>query len=136
MTPDDLIRRVDEKASLDFLARMVRHRSYSQSEGERKLAEFMAESMRAIGLDAELQPVDEGERVNAIGRWRGTGGGRSLMFNGHVDTNPVTEGWTVDPVGGEPLPDRLRQSRREHAAPVDQHTLDHGPSQQNSVLAS
>lgn len=99
MTPDDLIRRVDEKASLDFLARMVRHRSYSQSEGERQLAEFMAESMRAIGLEAGLQPV-EGERVNAIGTWRGTGGGHSLLFNGHVDTNPVTEGWTVDPVGG------------------------------------
>jgi acetylornithine deacetylase len=22
------------------------------------------------------------------------------MFNGHLDTNPVTEGWTVDPLGG------------------------------------
>src|SRR5262249_3258994 len=30
----------------------------------------------------------------------GTGGGASLMFNGHLDTNPVTEGWTVDPWGG------------------------------------
>jgi acetylornithine deacetylase len=28
------------------------------------------------------------------------GGGKSLLFNGHVDTNPVTEGWTVDPWGG------------------------------------
>ena len=99
MTPDELIRRVDERASLDFLAEMVRHRSHSQTEGERKLAEFMAASMTKLGLEAELTPV-EGERVNAIGRWRGTGGGRSLMFNGHVDTNPVTEGWTVDPVGG------------------------------------
>jgi acetylornithine deacetylase len=99
MTPDDLLRRVNERECLDFLAAMVRHRSYSQSAGERALAEFMAGSMTAIGLDAALTPV-EGERVNAIGRWRGTGGGRSLMFNGHVDTNPVTEGWTVDPVGG------------------------------------
>ena len=33
--------------------------------------------------------------------WRGTGGGSSLMFNGHVDTNPVSEGWTVDPWGGK-----------------------------------
>ena len=23
------------------------------------------------------------------------------MFNGHIDTNPVTEGWTVDPWGGK-----------------------------------
>jgi len=99
MTPDDLLRRVDDRACLDFVAQMVRHRSYSQTPGERQLAEFMASSMTAIGLDASLTPV-EGERVNAIGRWRGTGGGHSLMFNGHVDTNPVTEGWTVDPVGG------------------------------------
>jgi acetylornithine deacetylase len=99
MTPDELIRRVDEKACLDFVAAMVRHPSHSQTPGERKLAEFMAEAMRGIGMEAELAPV-EGERVNAIGRWRGTGGGRSLMFNGHVDTNPVTEGWTVDPYGG------------------------------------
>jgi len=99
MSPEDLIRSLDEKACLDFLSAMVRHPSHSQTPGERKLAEFMAESMRAIGLEAELTPV-EGDRVNAVGRWKGRGGGRSLMFNGHLDTNPVTEGWTVDPYGG------------------------------------
>jgi acetylornithine deacetylase len=79
---------------------MVKHKSYSQSDGERVLALWMAEQMRSIGLEAELTPV-EGERVNAIGRWRGSGGGKSLLFNGHIDTNPATEGWTVDPWGGK-----------------------------------
>jgi acetylornithine deacetylase len=91
--------RLDEKACLDFLSAMVRHKSYSQTEGERKLAEFMAGNMRSLGLEADLQPV-EGTRVNAIGRWPGAGGGKSLLFNGHLDTNPVTEGWTVDPWAG------------------------------------
>jgi acetylornithine deacetylase len=100
MKPEDLITRVDEKASLDFVAQMARHKSYSQTDGERVLAEFMLREMRALGLEAELTPVGEGDRVNAVGRWRGTGGGKSLMFNGHIDTNPVTEGWTVDPWGG------------------------------------
>jgi acetylornithine deacetylase len=99
MTHADLIHRIDEPACLDFLSQMVRHKSYSQSEGERALAGFMADAMRRIGLAAELQPV-EGERVNAIGRWQGAGGGRSLLFNGHIDTNPATEGWTVDPWAG------------------------------------
>lgn len=99
MIGDELLALLDEKACLDFLAQMVRHKSYSQSEGERALAEFMAARLREVGLEAELQPV-EGARVNAIGRWRGAGGGKSLLFNGHVDTNPVTEGWTVDPWGG------------------------------------
>ena len=71
--------RLDEKACLDFLSAMVRHKSYSQTEGERKLAEFMASSMRGLGLEAELTPV-EGTRVNAIGRWKGAGGGKSLSL--------------------------------------------------------
>ncbi|GAB4176696.1 MAG: ArgE/DapE family deacylase [Thalassobaculales bacterium] len=99
MTPQELIRRVDEKACLDFLAGMVRHKSYTQTPGERQLAAHMAGEMRKLGLEAALTPV-EGERVNAIGTWKGTGGGKSLLFNGHLDTNPVTEGWTVDPWGG------------------------------------
>lgn len=98
-SPLDLAARVDARACLDTLAEMVRHKSYSETPGERALAQRMVEIMQAIGLEAYLMPV-EGERVNAIGIWRGTGGGQSLLFNGHLDTNPVTEGWTVDPWGG------------------------------------
>lgn len=95
-----LIDSVDCAHSLDFLARMVRFKSYSNTPGELELARFMTDSMRGLGLEAELQQV-EGERRNAIGRWRGSGSGKSLLFNGHMDTNPVTEGWTVDPWGGK-----------------------------------
>lgn len=100
MTREELLRRIDAQACLDFVSAMVRHKSYSQTDGERHLAAFMADEMRALGLEAELTPV-EGGRVNAVGRWRGTGGGRSLLFNGHLDTNPVSEGWTVDPWEGK-----------------------------------
>jgi acetylornithine deacetylase len=100
MDRQKLIRSVDERASLAFLSRMAQFKSYSNTPGESELAEFMVQSMRALGLEAEPQPV-EGARRNAIGRWRGSGGGRSLLFNGHMDTNPATEGWTVDPWGGK-----------------------------------
>jgi acetylornithine deacetylase len=96
---DHLLASVSPRESLDFLARMIRFRSYSGTPGEGELARFMVDAMKGLGLEAFVQPV-EGGRVNAIGRWRGTGGGKSLMFNGHLDTNPVTEGWTVDPLGG------------------------------------
>jgi len=99
MDRDAILARLDEKASLEFLSAMVRHKSYSETDGERALARFMVERMREIGLSAELGPVP-GERFNAIGRLAGAGGGKSLLFNGHLDTNPVTEGWTVDPWGG------------------------------------
>lgn len=97
--PLTLAKSIDEKACLDLLSEMVRHKSYSETDGERALASRMVEIMRECGLEAELTPVDGG-RVNAIGRWKGTGGGNSLLFNGHLDTNPVGGGWTVDPWGG------------------------------------
>ncbi len=95
-----LLERVDEKACLAVLSRMAQRKSYTQTDGERAMVEFMAHEMRSLGLETELTSVP-GERINAVGRWRGTGGGKSLLFNGHVDTNPATEGWTVDPWGGK-----------------------------------
>jgi acetylornithine deacetylase len=95
----DLLQAVSPKDSLDFLAAMIRFKSYSGTPGEGELARFVVDAMQRLGLEAFLQEVEPG-RMNAIGRWRGTGGGKSLLFNGHLDTNPVTEGWTVDPWGG------------------------------------
>ena len=94
-----LLTRIDRKACLDFLSTMVKQKSYSETAGEIALTAWMVDRLRELGLEAELQRF-EGERANAIGRWKGSGGGKSLLFNGHLDTNPATEGWTVDPWGG------------------------------------
>ncbi|MGE7471022.1 M20 family metallopeptidase [Bosea sp. NPDC003192] len=100
MNPRDLIHTLDEKACLALLSDWVKHKSYSETEGEKALVHHVVGQMQAMGIEAEAQPFDDGRRANAIGRWKGTGGGKSLLFNGHLDTNPATEGWTVDPWGG------------------------------------
>ena len=43
------------------------------------------------------------DRPNVVGIWKGTGGGRSLILNGHIDTVPVEprDEWTHDPFGAE-----------------------------------
>lgn len=68
----------------------------------------MAEKMKRIGHESELAPFDGGKRQNALGIWRGTGSSaqatrtpKTLLLNGHLDTNPVPEGWTIDPLGEE-----------------------------------
>ncbi|MCA7000029.1 M20 family metallopeptidase [Dickeya solani] len=100
MTKEQLLQSIDTEFCLRFLANMVQHKSYSATDGERQLAEFMAGRMRELGLETQLTPVPGG-RLNAIGTLRGVGGGHSLLFNGHLDTNPVTEGWTLDPWEGK-----------------------------------
>jgi len=100
MPPRDLIHSLDEKACLALLSDWAKQKSYSETEGEKELVHHVVDQMKAMGIEAEAQAFDDGRRANAIGRWKGIGGGKSLMFNGHLDTNPATEGWTVDPWGG------------------------------------
>ena len=99
MTPQHTLPAIDEGACLDTLAEMIRHKSYSETEGELALVRWMVAEMERTGIRAEARPVPGG-RLNAIGRWGAAGGGGRLLFNGHLDTNPATEGWTVDPWGG------------------------------------
>lgn len=53
---------------------------------EGDVARAYHEVLNASGFDATLQPIGD-ERYNAIGRLQGVGGGKSLMFNGHLDTS-------------------------------------------------
>lgn len=48
-------------------------------------ANFLAEHMRAIGLEVKFQEISD-RRANAIGMLKGQGNGPTLMFNGHLDT--------------------------------------------------
>lgn len=99
MDSQRLLDGIDATAALEFLAAMIRFKSYSGEPGETECARFMVEQMNDLGMDGVLQHV-EAERYNAIGTLGGTGGGKSLLFNGHMDTNPATDDWTVDPWGG------------------------------------
>ncbi|KAF4125413.1 acetylornithine deacetylase [Geosmithia morbida] len=97
---------INEEECLDFLSRLIQHKSFSQTDGEIATTEFMAKSLAAIGLDTGIHKFDEGRRQNVIGTWKPTAGQRSLtaksiLFNGHLDHNPVSEGWTVDPWAGK-----------------------------------
>ena len=53
---------------------------------ELQMAEYMRGAFQQVGLNVTWQEVEEG-RANVVGRWTGTGDGKNLMFNGHMDTS-------------------------------------------------
>lgn len=87
----DVLRHVDENEVILLARKLCEFTSFS---GEEKgVAEYLAGYLAAQGMDVELQEA-EPDRPNVIARVPGSGGGPSLMFNGHLDIDPLPRGYT------------------------------------------
>ena len=73
----------------------------SPTGGELAMAEYMQNALRQLGLDVTWQEVEEG-RANVVGRWTGKGGGKNLMFNGHMDTSNTGQEEFLTGIGYKP----------------------------------
>lgn len=103
--------------AVDFLAQVVQAPSVQgQEAGAQKL---VADKLDALGLEVDVwEPAGE-ELVkhpyfcsprtsfegspNVVGIWKGEGGGKSLILNGHIDVVPAgdLEQWDDDPFSGK-----------------------------------
>jgi acetylornithine deacetylase len=99
--------------AITFLRELIAIPSVTGDEGA--VQRFVSNYMSKIGLDVDMwetnweelkkhpgyRPVDRGYegRPNIVATLSGTGGGRSLLLNGHTDVIPVGngEGWTDNP---------------------------------------
>jgi acetylornithine deacetylase/succinyl-diaminopimelate desuccinylase-like protein len=77
--------------------------------GEGEVSRFMADVYRGFGAEVDLFAVEPG-RDNAVATVRGAAGGRSLIYNGHVDVVPPGDpaNWhSGDPFSGRIDGDRI-----------------------------
>src|SRR5262245_16212345 len=93
-TEQRLLDCIDRSALLDLASDLIRIPSFKT--GETRLARWLAEYFTARGYVVDLQEVEPG-RFQTIATLRGTGGGQSLMLNGHIDIEPLAYGWKRDP---------------------------------------
>ena len=75
---------VDRHRLVETASRMIDVHSFTGD--EQRMAELMTQLFEDMGLQTQWQQVED-NRANALGTWRGAGGGPSLMFNGHMDTS-------------------------------------------------
>jgi acetylornithine deacetylase len=110
-----LLEKIDQSRdkAVAFLRDMVVIPSVTGDEAQ--IQTFLSKYMTKIGLDVDMwetdweelkkhpgyRPVDRGYegRPNIVATWKGAGGGRSLLLNGHTDVIPVGggEGWSDNP---------------------------------------
>lgn len=93
----DLVRsqsmQIDRIYARDTLVRLVQINSINptlapNAPGEQEIAHFIEQSLSSFGLQTKTYEPEAG-RTTVTGLFRGTGGGRSLMFNAHCDTVDV-----------------------------------------------
>lgn len=92
----------DDEQLVDLLGRLVAINSVNPSlakegHGEQELGQFVATWLTNQGLDVSFQQTGLQQRPNVIAVAHGTGSGRSLLLNAHLDTVGV-EGME-DPFG-------------------------------------
>jgi acetylornithine deacetylase len=75
---------VDRDRLVETASRLVDVPSFTGN--EEAAARVMVELYESLRLQVQWQQVEEG-RANALGIWPGAGSGKSLMFNGHLDTS-------------------------------------------------
>lgn len=94
-TTDSARPNVQRSTAQQLLAELVRIDSVNPDlvpggAGEGAIAAFVAEWLRSRGLEVELDEAAPG-RPSVVGTVRGTGAGRSLMLNAHLDTVGVED---------------------------------------------
>ena len=75
-----------------------------QGTGEALIARYIGAYLNKLGLAVRFQEIEK-NRVNVLGILKGTGGGPSLMLNGHTDTvsadNMETDPFAAEKKGGK-----------------------------------
>ena len=117
---DRVLRRVDDMESeiIEQAAELIKVESVNPKYpgtvyddvvgGEGTAARQVSEIWKAAGAEIDLFAVEPG-RDNAVGIFKGSGRGRSLIMNGHVDTVPV--GNASDWADGQPFSGRIDSER-------------------------
>jgi acetylornithine deacetylase/succinyl-diaminopimelate desuccinylase-like protein len=95
---------VDPTRVLDLEQALIRIPSSTFK--EQAITDFLAEYLERLGLQVEVMqvphPFEPGiASRQPIARLVGTGGGPTLMLNGHMDPGVEMSGWSVDPYGAK-----------------------------------
>ena len=80
-----VLQHIDTGELVDFAKSLIRIPSFIGE--ETPIARWLASYLAARGYEVELQEVEPGW-FQTVAVLKGSGRGRSLMFNGHLDINP------------------------------------------------
>lgn len=104
---------ISEQEIVDLIRDLVRIPSYPGVEcQETGVAEYIHRFFEREGIESEVIPVIDG-RCNVVARIKGTGGGKTLLLTGHMDTVPPYD------MPGNPFEVKIQDRRMTGRGVVD-----------------
>ncbi|MGD9235101.1 MAG: ArgE/DapE family deacylase [Desulfobacterales bacterium] len=103
------VARINRKALVSLMQALIKIDSVNpslsaQGVGEADISRYIGDYLKKLGLTVRYQNIRK-DRVNVIGILSGTGGGPTLMLNGHTDTV------SVDNMTDDPFDARLKDGK-------------------------
>jgi acetylornithine deacetylase/succinyl-diaminopimelate desuccinylase family protein len=97
----EVLNRIIKEDPVSLAQKMVRINSENPPGKEKELADFMADMLKASGLEV-LEYDFKPKRPNVVAVYSSGSNARSLIFNGHLDTVPFgdLEKWSANPLSG------------------------------------
>lgn len=96
-------RQVEPAEVLELARRLI---SIPSDREEREIALFLQQYLQKQGIETVLQEAAPG-RLNVVATLEGSAPGPTVILNGHLDTVPPGDGWSVPPYAGEVRDDDL-----------------------------
>ena len=93
----DIKSKIKEEDITNLAQKLIRIPS-DEIAGEQEVCEYLSDILKSLGMKVRLQKVLP-KRPNIIAEVLGGNNGKSIMFNGHIDTVPIgnIEKWNTDP---------------------------------------
>ncbi len=103
------VARINRKALVSLMQELIKINSTNPSltaegVGEAEICRYIGDYLKKLGLTVRYQTIQK-DRVNVIGVLAGTGGGSTLMLNGHTDTV------SADNMTDDPFDARLKDGK-------------------------
>ena len=91
---------LDRNEAISILKSIIQIDSRTNTKNENNIIEYWESKYSELGTNNKIHKTDD-NRLNLVSNLNFSNNHKTIIFNGHMDTNHIGSGWTTDPVGGE-----------------------------------
>ena len=91
---------LDRNEAISILKSIIQIDSRTNTKNENNIIEYWESKYSELGTNNKIHKTDD-NRLNLVSNLNFSNNHKTIIFNGHMDTNHIGSGWTTDPFGGE-----------------------------------